>query len=89
MPYSLIMEGSLRGLLPNPLPAHEQWMLNASGWGLSLHVALQGQKYNASPLEMLFLLGDGLDYSLGGWSEHNFLLLWLILLIGRKKMDQL
>lgn len=21
------MEGSLRGLLPNPLPAYEQWML--------------------------------------------------------------
>lgn len=31
--YSLIMEGSLRGLLPNPLPPHEQWMLwlNAAG----------------------------------------------------------
>lgn len=27
MPYSLIMEGSLRGLQPNPLPACEQWML--------------------------------------------------------------
>lgn len=36
------MEGSLRGLLSNPLPPSEQWMLwlNASGQCLSLSVAL-------------------------------------------------
>ena len=59
MPYSLIMEGSLRGLLPNPLPAHVQWMLNASSsMCLSFGVVLQAQ--NVILLEVLFSV-DGLD----------------------------
>lgn len=45
------MEGSLRGLLPNPLPAYEQWMLwlNASGLCLSLCAALEATIQYISP----------------------------------------